>query len=154
MREVSIVGMPVSAEVAELADAQASGACGGNPVGVQIPPSAPCTTRFAWVHGGARGWASWKAIRVVHALNPSEAMNRIAVQGRSAWFRASLQKCMIPNKHFTAFGTSTYCRANEMVAFTLAAPMLSTAASPNMLPAKRSQPRHDFHFALCTLKAI
>src|SRR2546428_284271 len=43
-----------SAEVAELADAQASGACGGNPVGVQIPPSAPCTTRFAWVHGGAK----------------------------------------------------------------------------------------------------
>src|SRR2546428_3852344 len=41
MRRVSIVGMPVSAEVAELADAQASGACGGNPVGVQIPPSAP-----------------------------------------------------------------------------------------------------------------
>ncbi len=25
----------------ELADAQASGACGDNPVGVQIPPSAP-----------------------------------------------------------------------------------------------------------------
>src|SRR2546428_3033112 len=43
-----------SAEVAELADAQASGACGGNLVGVQIPPSAPCTTRFAWVHGGAK----------------------------------------------------------------------------------------------------
>src|SRR2546428_12893150 len=55
-----------SVEVAELADAQASGACGGNPVGVQIPPSAPCTTRGvypgpersewfrAWVHGGAK----------------------------------------------------------------------------------------------------
>src|SRR5207302_902514 len=93
MRQVSIVGMPVSAEVAELADAQASGACGGNPVGVQIPPSAPCTTRFAWVHGGARGWASWKAIRVVHALNPSDADEpKFLLKGRRAWFRASMTR--------------------------------------------------------------
>ena len=35
-----MVGM-LRAEVAELADAQASEACGGNPVGVQLPPSAP-----------------------------------------------------------------------------------------------------------------
>ncbi len=34
-----------SAEVAELADAQASEACGGNLVGVQIPPSAPASPR-------------------------------------------------------------------------------------------------------------
>ena len=30
-----------NAEVAELADAQASGACGSNTVRVQVPPSAP-----------------------------------------------------------------------------------------------------------------
>src|SRR3990170_6587115 len=37
-------GRDASAEVAELADAQASEACGGNPVGVQISPSAPMLT--------------------------------------------------------------------------------------------------------------
>src|SRR5438309_11565810 len=87
MRRVSIVGMPVSAEVAELADAQASGACGGNPVGVQIPPSAPCTTRGvhpepersegfrAWVHGGAKVSIPKKRNSRGACPESSEAMN-------------------------------------------------------------------------------
>src|SRR5262245_44195068 len=35
------------AEVAELADAQASGACGSNLVGVRVPPSAPITYSYS-----------------------------------------------------------------------------------------------------------
>ena len=42
-------GRPV-AEVAELADAQASGACGLRLVGVQIPPSAPLISQ-GLIHG-------------------------------------------------------------------------------------------------------
>ena len=64
MVPLSLSGHP-TAEVAELADAQASGACGLRLVGVQIPPSAPrfpgtfnrreLQIRLQTYHGNIRG---------------------------------------------------------------------------------------------------
>ena len=65
-------GRCASAEVAELADAQASGACGGNPVGVQISPSAP--RRFD------PGYASPKNLPI-DFLQPEEPVHEV---GRSS----------------------------------------------------------------------